>query len=111
VPFEFGDESINVHETVSTLCSINKGDLPITIWWTLTDNNLLMDRNLTSNDMVTITRNSQKLSVLSIEAVQARHRGNYTCFAKNKAGIAHFSAFLFVKSKPFLMKVNTKPKI
>jgi hypothetical protein len=55
-----------------------------------------MDRNLSTNDGVMILRNSQKISSLNIDAVQARHRGNYSCYAQNKAGIAHFSAFLAV---------------
>jgi len=41
-------------------------------------------------------RSTQKMSVLSIEAVKARHRGNYTCFAHNKAGVAQQSAYLAI---------------
>lgn len=104
VPFSFAEpgESINVHESVSTLCSINKGDLPLNIWWTLTSSDLLTDRNLTSSEIVTITRNSQKLSVLNIESVQAQHRGNYTCYAQNRAGIAQHSSFLLIKGESTL---------
>ena len=57
--------------------------------------------NLTTNDGIVITRNSQKISMLAIEAVKARHRGNYSCFAQNKAGVAQHSAFLSVNGEYF----------
>lgn len=69
------------------------------IWWTLVDDFYNEERNLTTSDGVMITRNNQKFSLLTIEAVKARHRGNYTCNAKNKAGVAHFSAFLSVSGE------------
>lgn len=69
------------------------------IWWTRVDNFYNEERNLTSNDGVMITRNNQKVSLLTIESVKARHRGNYTCNAKNKAGVAQFSAFLSISGE------------
>lgn len=96
IPFSFGDDQVNFDEAITATCTINKGDLPIHIWWSLTENDPYLERNLSTNDGVMITRTSQKLSVMSIEAVKARHRGNYTCFAKNRAGIAQHSAFLYV---------------
>lgn len=96
VPFSFGEEEVNFDDAATAVCTITKGDLPIHIWWTLTDSDLHMDRNLSTSDGVMITRNSQKISMLAIDAVKARHRGNYTCFAQNSAGITQHSAFLFV---------------
>jgi hypothetical protein len=96
-PFSFGDDQdVNLDEAVAATCIITKGDVPITVWWTLVDDFDRFARNLTTNDGVVITRTSQKLSVLNIDAVKARHRGNYTCYAKNKAGISQHSAFLSV---------------
>lgn len=94
--FTFGDDELNLDETVAATCIITKGDLPVDVWWTLRDEYQDDERNLTSNDGVMITRNTQKISVLNIEAVKARHRGNYTCFAKNKAGIIQHSAYLAI---------------
>jgi hypothetical protein len=37
--------------------------------------------------------------MLAIEAVKAHHRGNYSCFARNRAGLAQYSAFLSVNGK------------
>lgn len=52
--------------------------------------------NLTTNDGVVLTRNSQKTSMLAIEAVKARHRGNYKCHASNRAGTVQHSAYLAI---------------
>lgn len=98
-PFNFGeDEEINLDEAVAVTCIVTKGDLPIHIWWTLKDE-FSDTKNLTTNDGVVITRNGQKVSVLTIEAVKSRHRGNYTCHAMNKAGIAGHSAFLQINGE------------
>lgn len=101
VPFNFGDEELNLDESVSAVCSITKGDSPLKIWWTFVSDTDSMTYNLSSNDGVVISRNTQKISVLGIEAVKARHRGNYSCFAQNKAGLAQYSAFLSVNGDLF----------
>lgn len=92
VPFTFGEEQINLDDSIMASCSIIKGDSPIKIWWRFDDDNV--GYNLTSNDGVVITRTSQKISILAIDAVKGRHRGNYTCFASNKGGVSHHSAYL-----------------
>lgn len=97
VPFNFGEDEVNFDETVSATCTITKGDLPINIWWTLADSyESLTEYNISTNDGIVISKAGNKLSVLNIEAVKARHRGNYTCYAKNKAGVARHSAYLSV---------------
>lgn len=101
-PFSFGDEQdVNFDEAVAATCIITKGDTPIQVWWTLVDDFNGLERNLSTNDGILITRTSQKLSLLNIDAVKARHRGNYTCYAKNKAGISQHSAFLYINGDCF----------
>lgn len=78
------------------MCSVNKGDLPIKIWWTLFDVHFNVERNLSNNDGMMITKSGQKASVLTIESAQPRHRGNYTCYARNKGGVAQISAYLAI---------------
>lgn len=95
VPFDFGDDAVNVQESVSAMCSVNKGDLPIKIYWSL-DNGDGFHTNLSTSDSVVIAQTGNKLSVINIESVEALHRGNYTCFARNRAGIAQHSAYLSV---------------
>ena len=100
VPLFFGDEEVNLDETVTATCTITKGDLPMNIWWTFSDS-YETEKNLTTNDGIEILRRGQKVSMLSIEAVKARHRGNYTCHAHNKAGIALQSAQLAINGDRF----------
>lgn len=71
------------------------------VYWTIFDPINSVQQNLTSNDGVIITRTSKKVSMMTIEAVQARHGGNYTCVAKNKAGIAQHSAYLAINGSNF----------
>jgi hypothetical protein len=99
VPFYFGEEELNLDESITATCTIVKGDLPIKIWWQFNEVSDQLPYNLTTNDGVVITKPSPKISMLAIDAVKARHRGNYTCFAKNKAGVVQHSAFLFVNGK------------
>jgi Immunoglobulin domain len=97
VPFSFGEEEFNFDESVTATCSVSKGDLPIHIWWSLSESyESLAEYNISTNDGVVISKAGNKLSVLNIEAVKARHRGNYTCYARNKAGITKHSAYLAI---------------
>jgi Immunoglobulin domain len=97
VPFDFGSDEVNFDDTVSAICTITKGDPQgLKIYWMFQGADELYSVNLTTNDGIVITRNSPKLSVLNIDAVKARHRGNYSCIAQNRAGIAHHSTFLHV---------------
>lgn len=100
--FTFGEKELNLDETVAAVCIITKGDLPIDIWWSINDEYLNIERNLTTNDGVLITKTGPKVSMLNIDAVKARHRGNYTCFARNKAGIAQHSAYLAINGSIFI---------
>lgn len=90
---------MNLDDAVTAVCTITKGDVPVHIWWTLTDPDLLESRNLSSSDGIIITRTTQKVNMLTIEAVKARHRGNYTCYAKNKAGVSSHSTFLHINGE------------
>lgn len=98
-PFSFGDDEMNLDDAASIVCTITKGDLPIQIWWTLVDDFNHYEKNLSTNNGLMINRGGQKVSLLNIEAVKARHRGNYTCYAKNKAGISQYSAFLKINGE------------
>jgi hypothetical protein len=95
-PFSFGDDEFNLDDTVSAVCSVTKGDVPMKLWWTFKSDLEDHAYNLTTNDGVVITRNNQKVSMLTIEAVKARHRGNYTCHAQNRAGVTQQSSYLSI---------------
>lgn len=66
------------------------------IWWSFDGGSVESQHNLTSDDGVTITRTSQKISMLVIDAVKGRHRGNYTCHAHNRGGMATHSSYLSI---------------
>lgn len=95
MPFDFGNEQINVDDWVSATCIINKGDLPVDINWFMTDD-FGNERKLITNDGIVITSTNQRTSMLTIEAVKPRHRATYACIAKNKAGISQLSAQLTI---------------
>ncbi|XP_021705561.1 Down syndrome cell adhesion molecule-like protein Dscam2 isoform X17 [Aedes aegypti] len=94
MPFEFGEEPFDIYSTTTVTCAVTKGDAPIELIW------LFNDHRLRTGDGVLITSNGQKISFLSIESVQSRHAGNYTCIAKNRAGQTQHSSELQVMVPP-----------
>lgn len=81
---------------VSVMCAVNKGDLPMEIWMTMleADDEQQIEKKVITNAGVVITRTNPRIIMMTIESVRARHRGNYTCWAKNKAGSSSYSAQL-----------------
>ncbi|KAK2577361.1 hypothetical protein KPH14_003477 [Odynerus spinipes] len=94
-PFSFGDEPVNSGEAISATCSILKGDFPMDISWAF-NGEPITDKH---RDQFTITK-SKRLSVLQIDAVAARHAGEYTCTVSNKAGATSHTAALAVNVAP-----------
>lgn len=92
LPFDFGEEAINSGEIASTICSVHKGDLPMDINWY--HNNKM----LTVGDGVSVLRD-KKMITLSIDSVSFEAAGNYTCLAKNRAGMASHTASLNVNGR------------
>ncbi len=86
---------MNLNDWLSTTCSVNKGDLPLDIEWYFTDVNNDTKR-LYTNDGIVITSTNQRMSILSIEAVKARHRGTYLCRVKNRGGQTSHSSVLAI---------------
>lgn len=80
VAFDFGEDPINSGEVASVLCTVNKGDFPLTIKWSLNGRGIENVRGI--NIFQTNKRNSQ----LSIDYIQAEHAGNFVCTATNDAG-------------------------
>lgn len=97
-PFTFGDEPANWGETVTAPCTVIKGDYPILIEWSLNGEPIFLN-----NPDITIGSTSKRVSVLSIDAVSARHAGDYTCSASNLAGGTSYSASLAVNGIHYQM--------
>lgn len=90
LPFDFGEEEINLSDFATLQCSVHKGDLPITIKWL--HNNVSIDYT----DGVLVTKAGKKVSTVTIDSVQEYHAGEYSCVAENKAGAARFTVNLQV---------------
>ena len=71
-----------------------KGDYPIEIEWSLNGEPISRDY-----PDISIGSTSKRNSVLTIEAVAARHAGEYTCTASNAAGGTSFSSSLSVNGE------------
>lgn len=95
---------MNAQESASAMCSVIKGDLPINIWWHFNDDDDSIGFNLTTNDGLLVTRMTQKVSMLAIDSLKARHKGNYTCYASNKGGIAYHSSYLAINGSNEIVK-------
>lgn len=89
--FDFGDSPANVGEMATVSCLVAKGDLPVDIFWSL--NSIPIVNGIHS---ISVTRLNARTSALSIDALDAHHRGHYKCMARNSAGSAEQMAQLEV---------------
>ncbi|XP_020284791.1 Down syndrome cell adhesion molecule-like protein Dscam2 isoform X20 [Pseudomyrmex gracilis] len=95
MPFDFGDEPANWGDTITVTCTVLKGDYPIQIEWALNGEPISRDHH-----DISIVKTSKRVSLLTIDAVTARHAGEYTCTASNVAGGTSYSASLAVNVPP-----------
>ena len=93
VPFTFGEKSVNQGEFAQLMCVIRKGDMPLSITWSLKGD------IISSDPVLTTTMIGLQTSLLTISSVDYQHSGVYTCRAENKAGITSHSAELLVNGK------------
>lgn len=89
--FDFGDDPTNRGDAVGIHCIANKGDVPVDIHWIFNSSPILSGEN-----GITIMKMNQRTSSLSINSVEALHRGIFKCIVSNKAGAAEHSAELRV---------------
>lgn len=91
VPFDFGDEPANTGEVASITCAVAKGDLPLDIFWSLNSVPIINGQH-----SFTLIKLNARSSVLSIDSLDALHRGNYSCVVRNKAGFSEHHTELHV---------------
>lgn len=89
--FSFGDEPLNAGETASLTCIVAKGDFPLEISWMFNGQPVNSD----SHDL-TVSETGKRTKQLTIDSVNAKHAGEYTCVASNVAGSSTRSAVLIV---------------
>ena len=92
VPFSFGRDVVDEGEYAQISCIVSTGDLPLTITWSLQGSSVTS--GLGSG--VQTSAMGPRASFLSIESVDHKHSGEYTCIARNKAGNATYSTRLKV---------------
>ncbi|CAG4948443.1 unnamed protein product [Colias eurytheme] len=104
LPFSFGEKPANVGEYLQVACTVNFGDLPLTITWTF-NSQLISQRN--NNYLIS---NSKRSSLLIIESVDDKHAGSYTCIGENRAGRTTYSADLVVYVPPKIAPFSFGPE-
>ncbi|XP_064480488.1 cell adhesion molecule Dscam1-like [Ornithodoros turicata] len=95
VPFAF-PESLHEGQRFNVLCTVSKGDSPVHIAW-------YKDEAPVSSSgpaAVTVLNVTQFSSTLIFEKVLAEHRGNYTCEARNAAGVVRATATMVIHVPP-----------
>ncbi|KAG8244652.1 hypothetical protein J6590_017597 [Homalodisca vitripennis] len=91
-PFAFERSPMNAGGFAMLHCTVPHGDLPLNINWSYP--------NSVSRPLVTVTQVAERVVMLTIESLSARHAGNYTCHASNRGGSAVFTAALDVNVPP-----------
>ncbi|XP_015039106.2 Down syndrome cell adhesion molecule-like protein Dscam2 isoform X49 [Drosophila pseudoobscura] len=94
IPFAFEEGPAQVGQYLTLHCSVPGGDLPMQIDWTLDGQAMPEDLGIST------ARVGRRGSVLTIEAVEASHAGNFTCHARNSAGLQQYTAPLNVYVPP-----------
>ena len=89
VPLSFGRDVADQGDFVQLSCIATKGDEPMIISWTF------HGESGADPDIIT-TPIGNRGSMLVISSVGKDHNGNYTCTAKNDAGVASETAVLKV---------------
>lgn len=89
-PFAFEDNPLYEGQYVQVHCIVSEGDLPLMFDWKLNG------KPLETFPEATVSLIGKRSSILTIDSVSYTHAGNYTCEAKNQAGIFSYTAHLHV---------------
>lgn len=82
---------MNAGDTASLTCIVAKGDFPLEIMW------MFKNEPLLTNDYgISVTETGKRTKQLTIDSVNERNAGEYTCIASNIAGSTSRSASLAV---------------
>jgi len=93
VPFSFGDEPLEAGSHASLQCSVDQGDLPLSISW------IFHGQELSSQMGIETVRIGKRNNLLTVESIAPFHAGSYTCVVSNKAGSVNHTADLIVRGK------------
>jgi len=92
VPFSFGENGkpLESGESSTVTCSVSAGDLPLELSWWFNGEKIAADRT----DITIIL--AKKSAILTVDSASWEHAGNYTCLARNPAGVATYTTELVV---------------
>ncbi|KAK3855321.1 hypothetical protein Pcinc_038271 [Petrolisthes cinctipes] len=93
MPFNFDETSEG--ERVQVICSVKRGDLPLTLNWLKDGARITQHDPPTGLKVLPLDQYSSTLLLANAHA--ATHSGNYTCMASNPARTASHSATLVIK--------------
>jgi hypothetical protein len=93
-PFTFGETPLSEGQWASIQCMVASGDLPLTIRWTFHGSAVAAGN--ASDVHLSTQKVGTRISLLTIDRVVSAHSGNYTCTAANDAGVANYTARLYV---------------
>ena len=79
LPLSFGAEVMDEGGFGQVSCIVTKGDEPLSISWSFHGSDITTDLGIMTAPI------GNRGSMLIISSVGHRHRGNYTCTAKNEA--------------------------
>lgn len=89
--FDFGDTPSNFGDSASVQCLVSSGDLPIDFVWLFNDKVIINHLN-----GISVAKMGKRNSVMTIDSVNGKNAGNYTCQVTNDASSANLSATLVV---------------
>lgn len=93
-PFEFENQA-NTGDSIQLNCYVNRGDLPVSISWSLNN------KPITLHSGISMIPIGGRTSLLTIASLEAQHAGEYICTATNKAGSSSHSATLYINGTLF----------
>ncbi|XP_059477711.1 cell adhesion molecule Dscam2 isoform X15 [Neocloeon triangulifer] len=92
--FTFGDKSMSAGYFVTVPCVVVGGDRPVHVHWLFKGHSVKHRSDMSAEPL------GESGAILNIPSVQAVHAGQYTCRARNRAGVAELSAQLHVTVPP-----------
>lgn len=90
LPFSFGEAAIFAGQSAQVTCFVSEGDSPLDITWSFKGQEL----STLGKSSLSTTRVGSKASMLVLDAASLQQQGQYSCTAKNPAGVATYNATL-----------------
>ena len=100
VPLTFGRDVVDEGDFAQLSCIAMKGDEPMVVSWTFHGQGISSDLGIITTPI------GGRGSMLVITSVGRDHNGNYTCSAKNWAGVISDTAVLKVNGRHF--RINSQ---